>query len=109
MRNRMEEIKAKGFNIIQTRDTDYAGGGYQGQPGIDFSKIKVGAKTLNDAILKLGELKKVNPRLADKPTVLRAIHEGDLKTMRDISEFFYKISGIYSRIIKYMAFMYRFD
>ena len=109
MRNRMEEIKAKGFNIIQTRDTDYAGGGYQGQPGIDFSKIKIGAKTLDDAVLKLGELKKVNPRLADKPTVLRAIHEGDLKAMRDISEFFYKISGIYSRIIKYMAFMYRFD
>ena len=106
----MEEIKAKGFNIVRTRDTDYSGSsGYQGAPGLDFSKIKVGTQTLDDAIIKLGELKKINPNLATKGNVLRAIHEYDLKTMRDISEFFYKISGIYARIIRYMAFMYRFD
>ena len=29
--------------------------------------------------------------------------------MREISDFFYKISGIYARIIRYMAFMYRYD
>ena len=79
MRNRMEEIKAKGFNIIQTRDTDYAGGGYQGQPGIDFSKIKIGAKTLDDAVLKWGELNKVNPRLGTKDNVLKAMNNGDLE------------------------------
>ena len=33
----------------------------------------------------------------------------DLKTMREISNFFYKTSGIYARIIRYMAFMYRYD
>ena len=110
MRNRMEEIKAKGFNIVRTRDTDYSGSsGYQGAPVLDFSKIKVGTQTLDDAIIKLGELKKINPNLATKENVLRAIHQYDLKTMRDISEFFYKISGIYARIIRYMAFMYRFD
>lgn len=29
--------------------------------------------------------------------------------MREASELFYRISGIYERIIKYMAFMYRYD
>lgn len=111
MRNRIEEIKAKGFNIItpqaDTNQPQFTG--YQGIPAIDFAKIKVGAKTLDDAIFKLGSLRAVNPRLADKPTVLRAIDTNDLKTMREISEFFYRISGIYSRILRYMAFMYRYD
>ena len=64
---------------------------------------------LNDAIFKLGDYNKTNPQLADKATVLRAIDEYDLKTMRDISNFFYKTSGIYARILRYMAFMYRYD
>ena len=47
--------------------------------------------------------------MADKTTILKAIDEYDLKTMREVSDFFYKTSGIYSRIIRYMAFMYRYD
>lgn len=111
MRNRIEEIHSKGFNIITgQQDTNVElPTGYQGIPSIDFNKIKVGAKNLDDAIFKLGDLKKINPRLADKETVLRAIDTYDLKTMREISDFFYKTSGIYARIIRYMAFMYRYD
>jgi len=110
LRNRIDEIKAKGFNIIASRETDQIQSiGYQGLPEIDFKKIKIGAKTLDDAILKLGELKKVNPSMADKITILKAIDNYDLKTMREISDFFYRVSGIYARIIRYMAFMYRYD
>ena len=112
MRNRIDEIKAKGFNIMQgSVDTDYREGntGYQAAPAIDFGRIKVGAKTLDDAVLNLGTFRKVNPRLADKATIIRAIDNYDLKTMREISDFFYKTSGIYARIIRYMAFMYRYD
>ena len=110
MRNRIEEIHSKGFNIIAGRpDADFSQPtGFQGIP-TDFKKIKIGAKNLDDAVLKLGDLKKINPRLADKATVLRAIDTYDLKTMREISDFFYKTSGIYARIIRYMAFMYRYD
>jgi len=39
----------------------------------DFSKIKVGAKYLEDAIISYGDLKKANPRLGDKAKVLKAI------------------------------------
>lgn len=111
MRNRLEEIHSKGFNIIAgQQDADFSRPtGYQGLPPVDFNKIKVGAKTLDDAILKLGALRKTNPRLADKGTVLKAIDNYDLKTMREVSNFFYRISGIYARIVRYMAFMYRYD
>ena len=112
MRNRIEEIKAKGFNISTSNGiSSPQPTGYQGIPNnlVDYNKIKVGVKTLDDAIIKLSELRKANPRLADKATVLRAINARDLKTMRDVSDFFYRISGIYARIIRYMAFMYRYD
>ena len=113
----MEQIKSKGFNIVtgSTRDIDpNQKTGYQtlngtNAPSIDFNKIKVGAKVLEDAVLDLGNLKKINPELADKDNVLRAINNYDLKLMREISLYFYRTSGIYSRLVRYMAFMYRYD
>lgn len=96
MRNRTDEINKKNFDSKR-------------QIPIDFGRIKVGKQTLNDATLNLGSLKRTNSQLANKTTVLKAIDSYDLKTMRDISDFFYKTSGIYARILRYMAFMYRFD
>ena len=113
MRNRVQEIKSKGFNIVTgALDTSYQQEttAYKGMPSnVEFSKIKIGAKVLDDAILELGDLKRANPQLADKTNVLRAIDTYDLKTMREISDFFYRTSGIYNRIVRYMAFMYRYD
>ena len=75
LRNRIEEIKAKGFDLIQgNRDAADFTEGATGYTPIDYSKIKVGAKTLEDAVLRLGNLKKVNPRFTDKSTVLNAIN-----------------------------------
>lgn len=107
MINRVEEIKKKGFNMIREEDIQdvYA----PSFNPVDFAKIKVGMKTLDDAVVNLGDLKRTNPRLADKKEVLRAIHNGDLETMREISNFFFKTSGIYSRLCKYMANLYRYD
>ena len=76
---------------------------------IDFNKIKIGAKVLDDAVLSLGEYKRINPRLGDKRQVLRAINTGDLDKMRDISNFFYRTSGIYARLCRYMARLYKYD
>ena len=55
--------------------------------------------------LESGEIEE----LADLEEVLRAIHNGDLEAMREISDFFYKTSGIYSRLCRYMAYLYRYD
>ena len=99
MINRVEEIKKKGFSIVREEDIEDVYGG-QSFNAVDFSKIKVGIKTLDDAIVNMGDLKKINPRLADKKEVLRAIHSGNLEDMREISNFFFKTSGIYSRLCK---------
>lgn len=106
MKNRMEAIKQKGFAMgpAERQMIDYE------KPTADFSKIKVGVKTLEDALVEnVGSYKKVNGQLADKCTVLRAINELDYNLMREISDFFFRTSGIYSRLIRYMAYLYRYD
>lgn len=80
-----------------------------GYTSLDFSKIKVGTKTLEDAVLTIGQYKRTNPILGDKKQVLRAINTNDIERMREISDFFYKTSGIYSRLCRYMAYLYKYD
>ena len=53
----------------------------------DFSKIKVGLKTLEDAVIELGDYRKANPRLSDKAAILQAINNNDIVTMREVSAF----------------------
>ena len=45
--NRKEEIKQKGFSIAMASDTRTTDLPYN---NVDFSRIKVGAKTLEDAV-----------------------------------------------------------
>ena len=106
----MQEIKKKGFSIVREEDIQEVFGGKEfAYTPTDFAKIKVGVKTLDDAILTLGDLKRIDSRLANKTEVLRAIHNCDIQTLREVSNFFYKTSGIYSRLCKYMANLYRYD
>ena len=106
MINRVEEIKKKGFNMGIDGSPDIYANSYN---SVDFSKIKVGLKTLDDAIVDLGDYKKIDSRYGDKTTVLRAINNCDFDTMRDISNFFFKTNGIYNRLCRYMAYLYRYD
>lgn len=67
-------------------------------------------KTIEDAILKdVNLFKKTKPHLGDKETILEAIATNDLQKMKEISNFFYNVSGIYSRLCRYAAFLYRYD
>ena len=77
----------------------------------EFKKIKVGTKNLDDAILELGNLKKITTRIpfSDKRELYKAIMINDYKTLREFSRFFYKTSGIYQRLCQYVSFMYRYD
>lgn len=103
MINRMAKIKEKGFEMNLARDTNDT------YTPTDFSKIKIGLKTLEDAIISYGTFQKTNPRLGNKDKVLSAINNGDIATMREISSFFYKTSGIYARLCRYMAYLYKYD
>lgn len=77
---------------------------------LDFAKAKIGAKTLEDAVIQTaGDLKKINPSFASKENVLKAIDNYDFATMREISDFFFRTNGIYQRLCKYMANLYCYD
>lgn len=105
--NRKEEIKQKGFSMDMVSDDTRTT--VIPSNNANFSKIKIGAKTLEDAVLDLGSLKKIDSRMGDRNFVLRAINQSDYEQMREISNFFYKTSGIYSRLCRYMAYLYRYD
>lgn len=76
---------------------------------MDFGKIKVGAKILDDAVLNLGTIRKVNHRFGDKNLILHAIASRNYPLMREISNYFYQTNGIYSRVCDYFAYLYRYD
>lgn len=78
---------------------------------LDFNKIKVGVKNLEDATLDLGSIKGTFPHYpyGDKRLILKAIADKDLGLLRLISNFFYDASGIYTRVCNYFAFLYRYD
>lgn len=107
MINRQAEIKKKGFNMVREEQPSFSPN--TDSIPVDFSKIKVGKQTLEDATLNLGDYRRIDPRLGDKQAVLRAIRSGDLFKMREISNFFYKTSGIYSRLCRYIAYLYKYD
>ena len=106
--DRQNEIKAKGFHIPLASDTSELP--TLDRRTLDFNKVKVGIKMLEDAVLtNAGDLKRVNPDLADKKTVLNAIDKLDYVKMREISDFFFRTNGIYQRLCKYMANLYCYD
>ena len=74
-----------------------------------YSTIKAGSKKLEDAVLDMNYYKKIDSNLGDKGKVMRAIYQKDIPTCRAISNFFFRVSGIYARLCKYMANMYRYD
>lgn len=76
---------------------------------LEFGKIKVGKKTLEDAALDLSTLKQVNKSYRNKAEILKALVNKDLPTLRQISNYFYRTNGIYFRICNYFAQMYRYD
>ena len=57
----------------------------------------------------MSDYKRVDSRLGDKQVILKAIRDNDYCLMRDISNFYYRTSGIYNRLCRYMAYMYRYD
>ena len=79
------------------------------RPHIDFNKIVVGNKEIDNAILELGVIKKANPNLADEGRILKAIANEDVDYLRQVSEYFFRASGIYSRFITYLSGIYLYD
>jgi hypothetical protein len=81
---RNEAIHNKGFDMIGSVSTDY-------------SKIKVGVKSLEDATLNLGSIKTSLPtyQYTNKKYIYKALAENDVAELRHISNFYYNINGMY--------------
>lgn len=75
----------------------------------EYGRIKVGTKTLDDAVLNLGSIRKANLHFGDKNFVLRAMALRDIPQLREISNYFYLTSGIYMKACNYLANLYRYD
>lgn len=76
---------------------------------LDFSKMKVGLRTVDDAVVNIGNYGKVNKNYGDKQYILNAIDKRDYNTLREISNYFYESSGIYQKLCRHLAFLYRYD
>jgi len=80
-----------------------------------YNKIKVGKKTLTDAIADLENIKcgtyerYGRPEFVRKSEILRALAENDGEKIRAISNYFYRTNGIYQKVCNYIATLYRYD
>ena len=76
---------------------------------VEYGKIKIGTKSLDDAVLNLGSIQNITRGQINKSVIYRALMDNDIVRLREISNYFYKTSGIYQRICNYFATMYRYD
>lgn len=85
--------------------------GFRMSPKTTYNKIKIGKETLTDAILDLGTLTKIPNanKYLNKMEVLKSLYKKDIKELRNISNVFYSISGIYRRVCNLFACLYRYD
>ena len=98
-------IHAKGFSMT---DSTYS---YQAMVPEQYSKIRVGLKSLDGASLNLGSIPQALPqcRYSQKGTILKAIAENNIVEQRNISKFYYNTNGIYKILCDYLAYLYRYD
>ena len=76
---------------------------------IEFGRMKIGKKVLQDPIIDLNILSKFNKSYTNKENIVKALMNKDIPSLREISNYFYRTNGIYFRICNYFAQMYRYD
>lgn len=80
-------------------------------PSLDFNKIRIGGKTYaNDVATNIDFSTSSNrsPQVR-RDRVERAILENDVPELRKYSNLFFNKSGIYSRLCRYMAYLFKYD
>ena len=103
---RSEEVHSKGFDLFGSTYTLQ-----DVEDPLAYRKIKVGTKSLDDAILNLGSYKEHLPVYngVSKGMVFQALATNNLRELRRISNLFYNVSGMYQRGCDYFAYLYRYD
>lgn len=76
---------------------------------MDFNKIRVGSRTLSDDVTASLDFK---PSLGGKvrpDRLKRALEDHNVAELRSYSMHFFNTHGIYSRLCRYMAYLFRYD
>ena len=99
---RQSAIHEKGFAVVNS-PTDAA----------RYAKLKLSPKKVYDDVVIGPEYYDRWPQdpmvLANKGFITQALMRNDVPALRAISRLFYRISGIYQKVVDYFAFMYRYD
>ena len=108
-KTRYEEIHDKGFDLFGNNQT--LQNIEKEEDPLAYRKINVGVKKLEDAVLNLGAynggMTSIGP--VSKSMIIRALATKNLPELRQISNLFYNISGMYERTCDYFAYLYRYD
>ena len=102
---RQQGIHEKGFNMTNDRV-------FTDNKVVDYSRVKIGngQKKMEDVSVNLRTaLNQIDSTYTDKSIILSAIQNKELSTLREISDFYFDISGIYKRGCEYIAFLNRYD
>ena len=78
------------------------------QVNADFARLGKSAEIPKDAVLDLGKFKKANNRF-EEARILQAIANKDIVFLREASDYFYNTSGIYKRLVNYLAGILTYD
>lgn len=80
------------------------------RPSKDFNKMRIDGKTFRDDVtIDTSKFEKRRNRRTKKHDIERALERRDIKELRAISNYYFIKSGIYSRLCRYMAYLYRYD
>lgn len=77
----------------------------QKNEAINFSKLVRGMDVIDDAVIELDKFKKSKYRTtyADKDAIVDALETQNVKFLREMSNYYATVSGIYGRFTKYLA------
>ena len=73
-----------------------------------YNQIRVANKVLSDGVT-INDVTQLTPRAFSRDRIDKSLEREDVAALRQISQFFYRKSGIYERLCNYMAAMYRYD
>lgn len=106
---KLSSVHSKGFNMFTSNQlSDLMPAEHEHMP-TDFSKIQIGTQRVEDGSLEFSDFYRTSSEYGDKKKVLDAIFYNDYFKLREISNFFFKTSGIYARLCQYYATLYKYD
>ena len=111
--NKKVMSKLERQNYIHEKGFDFGKTAYKTSDVVDYSKARVGNggnNRVEDVSVNLRTaLNQLDTPYTDKSVILQAIYNKNTDILREISDFYFDISGIYKRACEYIAFLYRYD